>query len=147
VKWLIALTAPLGLPVYLAVRWSLWIQAAMLDAAGPLRAIRRSHDLVDGNWFRVAFVWLVMFVVVSVLQTIPGMIAAAAAAALGAAPGVTVGGVGEASNIAYAIGSFVGSVVFGALPLIAATLLYVDLRNRREGADLGERIDLLAEAP
>jgi hypothetical protein len=145
VKWAIVLGTPFGLPVYLGVRWSLWLPAAVLDRAGPVLAVRRSHLLAGGHWFRVLFIWVVMAVVASILQAIPGAIAGALYAAAGGAAGWTVEGITDTLNVANTAGSYIGGVLFGSLPLIAAALMYVDLRNRREGTDLGERLDVLAE--
>jgi hypothetical protein len=80
---------------------------------------------------------------VLVLQAIPGAIAGALYAAAGGAAGWTVEGITNTLNVANSAGSYIGGALFGPLPLISAALMYVDLRNRREGADLGERLELL----
>ena len=47
------LPAPLGLPIYFATRWGLYLAAAVLEDKGPLAALRRSAELTDRHWFRV----------------------------------------------------------------------------------------------
>ena len=41
--------------------------------------------------------------------------------------------------------SIAGSILFGALSFIAATIMFVDARDRLEGTDLAERLDLLQD--
>jgi hypothetical protein len=141
-KWLIILTAPFGLPLYYGVRWSLAIPAIFLERAGPVQALRRSAELVDGRWFPVFGVWVVLWVVIALLQTIPAAVISIFGTILGVnaadpnAAGLTV-------SVAQNAASIIGTVLFGALSFIAATIMFVDARNRREGADLAERLTLI----
>ncbi len=141
-KWLMILATPFGLPIYYGVRWSLSIPAIMLERAGPVAALRRSAALVKGNWFPVAGIWLVLSIVVGILQSIPGAIIGLLALVLGLNSGDPQGP-GLIVNVANSAASVVGSVLFGALSFIAATIMFIDLRNRHEGTDLDERLDLL----
>jgi hypothetical protein len=141
-KWVIILATPFGLPIYFGVRWSLAIPAILLEGAGPLEAMRRSSDLVEGRWFQVFGVWLVMGIVVAILESIPGAVIGAVGVALGASgadPSVAGTAIGVAQNAA----NIIGAVLFGALTFVAATIMFVDARNRREGTDLAERLDQL----
>jgi hypothetical protein len=52
-------------------------------------------------------------------------------------------GIDLAANVAQFAGGYVGGVLFGALPMSAATLAFVALRNQREGTDLAERLAAL----
>ncbi len=132
--------------------WSLFVQAAAVERAGPIRALQRSAALVSGNWFRVAGVWLLMGIVVSLLQAIPGVITGIiAAAAFGGSstPAATPQGFSalyNVYNLAQTAGSYVGGIIFGALPMCAATITFVALRNQREGTDLTERLESLSAA-
>lgn len=140
-KWFIILATPFGLVLYFSVRWSLWIQAIVLERAGPIQALERSHALVGGNWFRVFGTWVVMAVISYVLQAIPGLVFGAAVLPLVASREST--SVTDAFgwvNLANTAGGWLGNLLFGSLTFVAFTLVYVDLRNRREGADLEERI-------
>ncbi len=141
-KWLIVLATPLGLPLYYGVRWSLSIPAIMLERAGPVAALRRSSALVKGHWFAVAGVWLVLSIVVGILQSIPGALIGLIAVLVGVSSGDPEG-LGLIVNVANSAASVVGSVLFGSLSFIAATIMFIDLRNRHEGLDLAERLDLL----
>jgi hypothetical protein len=141
-KWLIILAAPFGLPVYYGVRWSLAIPAILLEDAGPLEAMRRSSALVEGRWFQVFGVWLVMGIVVGILESVPGLVIGAVGAGI-AATAADPQAAGTAAGIAQNAANIIGSVLFGALTFIAATIMFADARNRREGTDLAERLDQL----
>ena len=39
--------------VWIAIRWHFGAQAAVLERGNPAAALRRSGDLVDGSWWRV----------------------------------------------------------------------------------------------
>ena len=38
---------------------------------------------------------------------------------------------------------YLGQILFGSIIFIAQTLLFVDLRNRKEGSDIAERLALI----
>jgi hypothetical protein len=138
-KWLIILATPFGLPLYYGVRWSLAIPAIFQERAGPVQALRRSAELVDGRWFPVFGVWVVLWVVIALLQSIPVTLITIFGTILGATA-ADPDGAGLMVSVAQNAASIVGTVLFGALSFIAATLMFVDARNRREGADLAERL-------
>jgi hypothetical protein len=145
-KWLIVVATPFGLPFYLTVAWSLFVPAGAVERAGPIRALQRSAEFVSGHWFRVLAMWLVMSIIVSLLQAIPGAIVGALFVGLGGANLNTPQGIDLALNVAQIAGSYLGGAVFGALPMSAATLTFIALRNQREGTDLAERLAAF-EAP
>ena len=145
VKWLIVLAAPFGLPAYFLGRWSMYIPAAVLERHGPLGALRRSSHLVDGSWFRVVSILAVASLIVGVLQwepaaliEVPLTISSATRGQLGLAP--------AQAAIANAV-AVVLNILFASIGSIAYTLVFVDLRNRREGADIVERLALLEAQP
>ena len=147
--WLIILATPFGLPIYCGYRWYLGVAAIVLERSGVTGALRRSWDLTRGQWFRVFGAFTVVGIVVAVLQAIPGWIVSLIAAAVGVAyvsarqtPGEVVGlqGLLTIGNAISAAARSLGVVLFGALPFITLTLLFEDLRNRQEGADLAERL-------
>ena len=145
VKWLIVLAAPFGLPAYFLGRWSMYIPAAVLEGHGPIGAVRRSSQLVDGNWFRLVAILAVASVIAGVLQWEPAMlievpltISSATRGQIGLAP--------AQAAIANAV-AVVLNILFASIGSIAYTLLFVDLRNRREGADILERLMLLEAQP
>jgi hypothetical protein len=128
---------PFGLPTYYGVRWSLYAQTCVLEGAGSLRALARSGELVSGHWFRAMGVLTVVGLIASVLQGLPSAVVGLVVGVTGAR--VSPGQPSLIVDIATYSASFVSAALFGAIPLISAVLLLVDLRNRHEGADLHER--------
>ena len=103
----IAITV-IGIPfvIYLALRWIFVGQSILLEGVGSRDALSRSSDLVRGNWW---WVFGIMFVV-SIIISISGFI-------LGLIP----------------FGAIIGTILLTPIGLAAATLLYYDLRVRKEG--------------
>jgi hypothetical protein len=100
--------------LYFMVRWSFILQVALLEGLGPLAALSRSSALVERNWWRVMNMTIVI-----------GIITAGISIILGTIP-----------TIGPTLGSILSTPVFA----IGITLLYYDLRVRKEEYDL----DMLA---
>ena len=139
-KWLIILTTPFGLAIYYAVRWVLFTPAVLLEGRGPLASLRRSSQLVSGEWFRTAGVLIVVSLIVAVLVFLPSSLITLA---LTLTVGILADTVNPFLSILVNLGSVLGQILFGAIGYIAYTLLFLDLRNRREAADLAERVGRL----
>jgi hypothetical protein len=97
--------------LYLMVRWSFILQVALLEGLGPLAALSRSSALVRRNWWRV----MNMTIIVGIISVGISMI-------LGTIP-----------TIGPTLGSILSTPVFA----IGITLLYYDLRVRKEAYTLG----------
>ena len=96
--------------VYLGLRWTFIWQAALLEGCGPTAALSRSSALVRGTWWRVFGIMLVV-----------GLIVAAISAVLGMIP---------------IVGGIIGTLLATPIGITASTLLYYDLRVRKEGYSL-----------
>jgi hypothetical protein len=144
-KWLIILSAPYGLPAYLAVRWSLYLAAIVLERRGPVDALSRSTQLTAGLWFRVAAILTVAPLLVGILV---GVISALIEIPLGIVA-ATRGQVGlDASQAAISSAvNLVLQILFSSVAVIVYALLFNDLRNRREGIDIVERLSQIEPAP
>jgi hypothetical protein len=141
-KWFIILTTPFGLVIYYATRWSLYALPIMLEDLGPLRSIRRSAELVSSRWFRTWGVLLAVGLIAAVLQAIPSGLVGLVVAVLFLGSGQSSAPPSIAAQIINNAAGLIGWVLFGGLVFVGTTVLYHDLRNRREGADIAERIDL-----
>ncbi|MBV8084434.1 MAG: hypothetical protein JO247_06425, partial [Chloroflexi bacterium] len=146
-KWLIIVTTPFGLAAYVIYLWALSTPAIVLENAGPVSGLRRSAQLVRGNWFRVSGIVVLLGIVVGILRGIPQLVVSLplGIARIGALV-QNPGGAPQTDPILTVASSAAGSLglaLFGALPAIALTLLHSDARNRLEGADLLERIETL----
>jgi hypothetical protein len=143
-KWLLILVAPFGLVFYYQARWALFGQAVVLERTSPLRALRRSSALTSGHWFRVAGILLVVSVILYILIIVPSsLVSLILQAVVAVAPSFSQPGVVLAFDNA---GGLLGQLLFSAISPIAFTLAFLDLRNRREGVDLAERVALLEGA-
>lgn len=123
------ITIPVG--IWVLVRWGLGVPVLLAEDQGPIQALGGSWQLVEGRWWRT----LGIFVVVSLMGWVASAILqATAGAAIGLVPG-------RADDLRSAL-IVVASSLAGALVLpvfyIALTLIYYDLRVRREGFDLDQ---------
>jgi hypothetical protein len=126
--------------IYLAVAWAVSVPALLLEDVRGRRALGRSRDLVSGRWWPV-------FGVIVLGTILAGIVSGGLGAVLGA---VSLAGSGRNSW-----SGFLASIVIGTLskaistPLTAAflTVMYVDLRVRKEGFDLQLLAERLGLAP
>jgi hypothetical protein len=122
----IALVVP---GIWLFVMYSVAVPAMLLERIGPVQALRRSFRLVRGRWWSTAGTLLVGYLLI-------GIIGALVSGAIMVIPSV----VAEDNTLVGALGAVVGGTVGSVLttPYSAAvvTLLYFDLRVRKEGLDL-----------
>jgi hypothetical protein len=111
-------TAPLA--VLFAVRYGFAVQAVMVEERGPASALRRSRELVQGSWWRVA---LVAALVVGI------------GAATGALAGIVLLLISSAS---FGVINLVAAAVYVAtMPYVALVLAYLffDLSVRAESTE------------
>lgn len=116
---IVVIPVAIWLVFYVLLRTFSMSQAVLLEGTGPIQALTRSLRLSEGCgahiFFTLALVWLLYLIT------------------YGVAFGVSV------SLVSRAISEVVGAVVIVAIyPLVAVvtTLLYYDLRVRKEGFDL-----------
>jgi hypothetical protein len=132
---LVALTSiGLLLGIWLVVRWAFIAQVVLLEDRSALGALRRSGQLVRGNWWRTASLLLFVIVVALLLGPLVGTLLL------------------FITNASFNFINLVSSLVYVVvLPYaaIASTYLYYDLRvdKQHEAATLQEGDILPAEAP
>lgn len=148
-KWLIVLATPFGLAIYWSTRWYLAGAAVVVERLGPFAALKRSAALVKGHTLQVLGVVVMVGIVSSLLQGIPSLALGIVGFFLGLASGgddalETAGGI---ANVLSNVGTLVGWVLFGAISYITSVLVFVDLRNRKEGTDLEERLRTIERVP
>lgn len=123
--------------IWLGVRWFSAAFAVVIEGKGPIAGLGRSWSLVTGSWWRVFGILLVFAVAITgviVVIAIPlGIIGGIAGSAAAGAQGAIIVG---------AIAGALATVVVTPFAYIASTLIYFDLRVRKEGFDLD---DLTAE--
>jgi hypothetical protein len=124
------------LGVYLAILLSCVWPAVMLARQGPFGALRQSSRLIWGHWWRVIAIYGVGAVAVFVLAILVGILIALVVPALVADIPVMMAVFTVLANAMVAV----------VAPFVGALLLavFADLRVRKEGADLEQRIASLA---
>jgi hypothetical protein len=123
--------------IWLAFAWSVAIPALLAEDVRGRRALGRSFRLVRGRWWRTTGIVVIAFVMASFaafVVTLPFQVIAMASAP-------------ESLLTAFLAGTLAGTV--GAVvstPLAAAfvTLVYFDLRARKEGLDRDEVVTAIA---
>jgi hypothetical protein len=128
--------------IYLSIIWNFMFQAALVEGCGPTAALSRSKTLVKQSWWRVFGIILLFYVIVAAI-----MIILYAPAITGyitwALSRFTTGDITAATSqpptstlILLTIGALIGNII--ATPLFATgqTLLYFDLRVRKQGYTL-----------
>jgi hypothetical protein len=129
---------PLGL--WLIVRWAFAASVLASEPVKPRQALRRSAELVQGQWWRcfftLAMVLILEIVIVMVLAFSAGLV-------IGLIPGL--GSRATRVLLATVFGTVLASL---AVPLVSIgyTLIYVDLRVRKEGLDLDRLATSAADA-
>ena len=109
----------IGIPLffYFLVTRFFYAEAIMIEGRGSLEALGRSRDLVRGTWWRVfviGLVYLLIFFTLGIGVSIPGAFASPYSPAAGA------------------ILLTIGAILIMPLGFIGATVVYLDLRVRKE---------------
>lgn len=127
----------LAVAIFLGVRWSFFVQAIVLEDYNSSGGLGRSWKLVKGSFWRAFFVIAALALLVFVLNLGLYLLALTLAAL-------------TQSPIALVILSSVSmqliNIIFTPLQFAALTILYYDLRIRKEGFDLQMQMQQLPQA-
>ena len=111
--------------ILIAVRWSFWPQVVVLEGTSGRDALRRSWQLVSGTTWRVLGIGLLFGLIAALLETtvsaFVGLIADPARRPVGPGMALQVG-----------LGAII-AVLVAPMLAVSSTLLYYDLRVRKEG--------------
>ena len=117
--------------LWVLIRWAVAMPALFAEGVGPVKAIGRSWNLTRDNWWRTLGILLLVSIMVSLIQAALGALFTGIAAVIpGLSDDIRAGLVTTVSTLI--------SALVGALSPIAITLLYLDLRVRKEGLDLDQ---------
>jgi hypothetical protein len=126
--------------VWLAIRWTVAYAALLAERVNPVRGLGRSWALVRGNWWRTFGILFLVSILVSIIQAaIGGLFTGIAALLPGLSDDVRAGAVTVVAALV--------SALVGAVTPIAITMLYLDLRVRKEGVDLDQLARQTAPGP
>jgi hypothetical protein len=123
---ILAIPLALGLSIWLYTTWAFWTQAIVVENTRILAGLRRSAQLVSGSRWRVIGIYLLLYLIQVVLVAIPSTFAAVLQAAL-------------PTNVGFALSNLISTIftiLLYPISLGTFTLLYFDLRVRKEGLDL-----------
>jgi hypothetical protein len=126
--------------IWLYGAWSVAVPALVIERAGPFRSLNRSRQLVKGSWWRSAAVVLLATVLTAVVGgLIEGLLTAAALSSGNPSLLFVV--------VITVLAAIVSAVVLQPFSAAVTTVLYYDLRMRREGYDLELMAEQLGIAP
>jgi glycerophosphoryl diester phosphodiesterase family protein len=117
--------------IWVLIRWAVDTPAMFAEGVGPVKAIGRSWNLTKDNWWRTLGILILVGILVSLIQT--------ALAALFGGIAAVIPGLSDdlRAGLVTTVSTLVSALV-GAISPIAITLLYLDLRVRKEGLDLDQ---------
>jgi hypothetical protein len=95
---------------YVAIIWQFALPSALLEGCNPITALSRSFQLVNGNWWRVLGIIVVLVLIVF--------------------------GINLVLRFVPIIGPLASAVFAPPITAIGAALLYFDLRVRKQGYTL-----------
>ena len=117
--------------LWVAIRWSVALPALFAEGIGPVKALGRSWNLVRDNWWRTVGILIIVTIMVSLIQTALQFLFGGVAAVV---PGLSDD---LRAGVVTTVTTLVDALV-GAITPIAITMLYLDLRVRKEGLDLDQ---------
>ncbi len=115
--------------VYLFVAFTVAVPVLLVEGAGPWRSLRRSRQLVRGRWWGTCGVAVVGLLLVSIIS----------AAVTGLVVGVALANPSRNTVTGFVLNTLaatLGSMISTPAAAAFITVLYIDLRVRKEGFDL-----------
>src|SRR5437763_9344282 len=131
----------IGIPflIYFAVAWSLLSQVVMLENVGGGSASGRSRELIRGYWWKALGLFVVVWLLVVILTSIPAVV-------IGAILGSGAGSLAVRLLITGIVSLIIG-VLVRPIPIAATTLLFYDLKIRKEAFDLEAMVQQAGAPP
>ena len=126
--------------IWVLVRWTVDTPTLFAENIGPVQAIGRSWQLVRDNWWRTAGILIVVTIMVGLINSVLTALFGGIAALL---PGLNQD---FQAALVLTLTTLIGALVAAIQP-IAITMLYLDLRVRKEGLDLDQLARQAAPGP
>ena len=115
--------------IFLNIRWMFTQQVIVLENLGPLKGLGRSWRVVKGSFWRVLLVAIVLGVFIYIITAIPSSLIAAVTSLLFSRSVVL-------STVVSTVSQTIMATLVTPIQFTVLTLLYYDLRVRKEGYDL-----------
>jgi len=129
--------------IYLACRLAVSVPVAMVENESSIASMERSMELTKGYGWQIFLLFLLTFViswVVSMFLEFPATIFTVKAALAKQQPSLGV--------MAYSyVANFMSQVLVGPIGTISASLMYYNLRVRKEGFDIQHLMNSLGSVP
>ncbi len=124
----------IGIPaaIYFGITWAFIVPAVVLERCGATKALSRSSFWVKGSWWRVLGILIVLWLMGAILGGLASGIVSWIVGSIVEGAGASQDLIDRVSNFAAGL---VG-IIFTPMVLIGTTLLYFDLRIRKEGYSL-----------
>ena len=133
---LVAILAAIVAFVWIITTWTLTGQAIVIEDAGVIASLGRSRALVSGSRWRVIGINSLLYLIQAVLFTVPSTVVAVVTAPIPAPLGPAI------SEVITSL----AQIAYFPIQLGTLTLLYYDLRVRKEAFDLTLAAEQLAPA-
>ncbi len=128
---LVGLFGLLPLAIFLFIRWSVALPVIYAEETGSREGLARSWNLVRGHWWRVFGILFLSGILVAILAGALGL-------ALGIVAFVIPGLSGDARGAVSVVAQTVASAAVSPVSAVITTLIYYDLRVRKEAVDLDQ---------
>jgi hypothetical protein len=136
VLWRTLVALVLCVPFFvLYVTYYFYMPAIAIDDTGPFGALGRSRNLVRGNWWRVTAILTVGIIIIMVVYLTGGFIAGLLTTPIRDVLTNTV--------VSQILGGILSSAAMPLIPVLSL-VIYYDLKLRKFGGDLAQRVDSLA---
>lgn len=126
--------------IWVLVRWSVATPALFAEGIGPVKAVGRSWNLVRENWWRTLGIVIIVAILVGLIDLALGALFGGITALV---PGLSDD---IRAGLLETVVTLVDAIVSAITP-IAITMLYLDLRVRKEGLDLDQLARQAAPGP
>ena len=115
--------------LWIVIRWIVAPYGLFAEGLGPIRAFGRSWNLAAGQWWRTLGIVLVLLIMLWIISSALSFLFVGIAALI---PGVG----SDVRGILVTVASELIHALISPVLAVALTLLYFDLRVRKEGLDL-----------
>jgi membrane-anchored glycerophosphoryl diester phosphodiesterase (GDPDase) len=123
----------------------MYIAAVVLEDRMPVRALSRSSELTDRRWFRVFAILGIASLIIGTMLSVLGGLVTIPLTVFEAVRGQF--GLNPTEAVISSAATFIIQVLLASIGSIVYTVLFIDLRNRREGTDIVERLSQLEASP
>ena len=125
--------------IVLVIYWSVDVSAVVIEGRKPISALKRSFELVRGNWWRTFAALILMTLVVVGLSFVLTLLLSA--------PMMLIEDEGAITQAASALLGMLTNAIVVPIAATVGALIYLDLRARKEDYDIDTLSQELGFAP